>query len=74
MSKIKRKCYYDRRSNPVKYQKDDLILIRNESGKKIDKLFDGPYQVISEKEPNVIVLKNGKNETVHKNRTKPYVH
>lgn len=38
-----------------------------------DKLYDGPYKVISESEPNVTVQKGRKVETVPKNRTKPYV-
>lgn len=73
LSKHRRKCTWDRKCNPVQYEKDDLILIKNETGKKLNKLYLGPYKVISVNEPNVTVTKSGKIETVHKNRTKRYV-
>ena len=36
-------------------------------------LYKGPYKVMSENGPNVTVEKDGKVDSVHKNRTKPYV-
>lgn len=71
--KIERKCLYDRKCNPIEYKKGDLILLKNETGKKFDKLFNGPYPVLSENEPNVTIIKDNKQKTVHKNRTKKYV-
>lgn len=73
LSKLKRKTVWDKKCNPIRYRKGDLILIKNETGKKLDKLYDGPYTVISESEPNVTVKKGKQTETVHKNRTRPYV-
>lgn len=72
-SKIVRKVNYDQNKKPISYKKDDLILIRNESSNKMDRLFNGPYVVIEEVGPNVKIIKNGKVDTVHKNRTKPYI-
>lgn len=72
-SKIVRKVNYDQNKKTISYKKDDLILIRNESSNKMDRLFNGPYVVIEEVGPNVKIIKNGKVDTVHKNRTKPYI-
>lgn len=73
LSKLKRKDVWDKKCNSIKYQRGDLILIKNETGKKLDMLYKGPYKVISENGPNVTVEKDGKVDSVHKNRTKPYV-
>lgn len=73
ISKNKRKDSWDKKCNPIQYKKGDLILIKNETGKKLDKVFNGPYIVLSENEPNVTVKIEKKVETVHKNRTKRYV-
>ncbi|KAG7301395.1 hypothetical protein JYU34_014336 [Plutella xylostella] len=71
-SKVERKQKYDESIKPVKYNKDDLILIKNEGGNKLDTIWIGPYVVIQDNSPNVIINKDNKIETVHKNRTKPY--
>lgn len=71
-SKTMRKIQYDMTSNPITYKKDDLILIKNETGNKFEPIYSGPYVVVKDKSPNVEILKNNKLELVHKNRTKPY--
>lgn len=63
---------YDRSVNSIKYQKDDLLLLKNETGRKVDPLFEGPYKVIEDLGCNVKISKNNKIDLVHKNRTKPY--
>lgn len=73
LGKNNRKLVYDKKCNPISYKNGDLILIKNETGKKLEKLYDGPYTVLSESEPNVTVLKGDKPKTIHKNRTKRYV-
>ena len=71
-SKLKRKIYYDKYVNPVTYNVDDLILVKNEIGTKMDSLYSGPYKVVRDVTPNVEILKNGKIDIIHKNRTKLY--
>lgn len=72
-SKNERKNVYDKSVNPVTYAKDDLILVRNETANKLDCLYDGPFVVIEDIEPNVKILKNNKIDIIHKNRTKPFI-
>lgn len=69
-SKELRKKYYDKLSNSVTYKKDDLVLIKSETGKKFDNLFKGPFKVIEDDGVNVKLEIDGKIDLVHKNRTK----
>lgn len=70
--KVHRKQIYDKYVNPVKYKKNDLVLIKSETGDKLSAVFQGPYKVLEDCAPNVRVLKNDKEYLVHKNRTKLY--
>lgn len=71
-SKMLRKSRYDKYVNPKIYKPNDLILIKNEDCNKLDNVFNGPFVVLKDDSPNVQILKNGKVELVHKNRTKLY--
>lgn len=71
-SKIKRKNKYDMGINPINYKKGDLLLLRNPSENKMEPIYLGPYLVLSDLDCNVKILKNGKEDVVHKNRTKMY--
>lgn len=71
--KEKRKQNYDKYVNRIKYNPNDMLLVKNETGSKLDILYNGPYVVVEEQEPNVKILRNGKIEIIHKNRTKPFV-
>jgi transposase InsO family protein len=72
-SKLANKSLYDRNVLPFVYKKDDLVLIKNETGKKLSKLYNGPFKVVEDQGPNVIILNKGKNETIHKNRVKLFI-
>lgn len=72
-NKVIRKTKYDRNINPITYKENDLILVRNEVGNKFDSIYLGPYKVIKENSNNVEIMKNGKTDVVHKNRTKLFV-
>lgn len=72
-SKIIRKNKYDVYTNSVKYKENDLILVKNETGSKLDSLYLGPYKVVKDESPNVIIEKDGKLDSIHKNRTKLYL-
>lgn len=65
-----RKCVYDKNVNQVLYKEGDLILLKNETASKLDTLYNGPYIVIEDQEPNVKLIKKYNIEIVHKNRTK----
>ena len=73
LSKCNRKLSYDKNINPIVYKKDDLILIKSETGGKLDELYQGPFVVLEDIGPNVKILKNKKVDVVHKNRTKKFV-
>lgn len=73
-SKHNRKIKYDSKINSVTYKPNDLILLKNETGNKLDSIYLGPYVVIRDLAPNVEIMKNGKLDTVHKNRTKLFIH
>ena len=70
--KVERKIQYDKKVNPIKYKPNDQILLKNEVGKKLEKLYSGPYTVVQDLETNVEIIIEGKNELVHKNRTKMF--
>lgn len=72
LSKEKQKQYYDKTTNPIVYEKDSLILVKNETGRKLHPLYEGPYIVIEDLGCNVKIQKNNKYEIVHKNRTKMF--
>lgn len=71
-SKQSRKLYYDKYVNPIIYKKGDLLLVKNENCKKLDPLYLGPFSVVEDVSPNVIIYVDGKQKTVHKNRTRLY--
>ncbi|KAG7302874.1 hypothetical protein JYU34_012858 [Plutella xylostella] len=69
-SKISRKCLYDKNCNSVKYNTGDLILLKNQVGNKLDNVYEGPYKVLKDISPNVLISKKNKEILVHKNNTK----
>lgn len=71
-SKNKRKVYYDKKSHPIQCKVGDRVLLKNQIGNKLDKIYTGPYEIVEIDPPNVIILKNNKNYIVHKNNTKLY--
>lgn len=72
-SKTRRKELYDRNINKVNYKAGDQILLKNESGTKLEPLYKGPYEVVEEKSPNIIIKIDNKLVEVHKNRIKMYL-
>lgn len=72
LSKEKRKLNYDKKSNEIDYRIGQLVLLRNDSGLKMDPLFKGPYEILEIKSPNVAIKVNNKITYVHKNRIKMY--
>lgn len=68
--KQNRKLRYDRNSYPIVYHRGDLILLKNYTGTKLDRLYEGPYVVVEDLTPNVKIIKNNKEYLIHKNNTK----
>lgn len=71
-TKIIRKVNYDSNINPIIYKPNDQILLKEEIGNKLSPIYSGPYVVIRDLSPNVEIIKKGKIDLVHKNRTKLY--
>lgn len=71
-SKVKRKQIYDKKTNEISYKPGSKVLLKNESGNKVECLFKGPYFVVREDSPNITLQVDNKNIIVHKDRIKPY--
>ena len=71
-AKEKRKAKFDLKTKFVSYSIGDKILVRNDAGSKKDAIFNGPYTVVEDRAPNVIVKIGNKLVEIHKNRTKLY--
>nr|CAH7724105.1 unnamed protein product [Callosobruchus chinensis] len=55
------------------YSLGEKVLVHNSgSESKLEPIFKGPYIVLEDRDPNVILDVNGKQVEVHKNRIKPY--
>ena len=72
-SKMNRKERYDKHINPITYKPNDLILVKNETGNKLQSIYLGPYTVVRDLSPNVEIVNNGKIKLIHKNRTKLFI-
>lgn len=70
LAKEKRKCLYDTNCNPITYKEGDLLLLKNQVGNKLDRIYNGPYKVLKDMTSNVEILKDNKSIIVHKNNTK----
>lgn len=71
-SKHNRTSKYNNNVNPITYKKGNYVLIRNPSDNKMDPIYLGPYLVLEDLNCNVKILKNNKEYTIHKNRTKMF--
>ena len=61
------------KSKDFAYKKGDSILIKNETGKKLDLKYNGPYHVLEDMGTNVKVSINNKEDIVHKSRIKHFI-
>lgn len=74
-SKSISKNYYDKSLNPVKFDSNDLVLLKNENKKgKLAPLWLGPYKVVQSISKENTVVQVGKlRKTVHNNRLKHFI-
>lgn len=71
--KIANKKAYDKSLNPIKLKIGDLVKIVSEPYEKFNYIYDGPYEVKKIDDKNVeIILENGQNYKIHKNRIIKY--
>lgn len=75
-SKLKRKKRWDERKvRNVNVRVGGKVLIRNMSNNtKSDLIFKGPYDVVEDRNPHVIVNIGNKLVEIHRNKTKLYNH
>lgn len=72
--KTERKLKYDQnvKARDIDLAVGSLVLLKNETRKKLDPIYTGPYEVVSQDSVNCTIKYKGKNTIVHKNRIKPY--
>lgn len=71
-SKNKRKCRLDKNCKEINFKFNDKVLLKSETNNKLEAIYKGPYKVIKDEAPNIIIKINNKLITVHKNRVKKY--
>jgi hypothetical protein len=71
-SKTLRKEKFDENTKMKIFDTGDLVLLKNEERSKLDKVFNGPFEVISDNHPNLTLNIKGKNVVVHKNRVRRF--
>ena len=72
--KIKSKKQYDKKEHNENYNVKDLVLLKDNTQKnKLSPLWKGPYEVLDVLDTeNIIISRNRKQVTVHKNDVKKY--
>lgn len=73
-AKADRKLRYDRNTNNFELKIGDKVLLRKETGHKLDKRYEGPYDVVDIGINDNITIKTGskKQQIVHKDRLKKH--
>lgn len=69
-AKQRNKLYYDRNANPIQISVNDLVYLRREPYHKHSSIYSGPHQIKSIDGPNITLLIDNKNVTVHKDRVR----
>lgn len=74
LNKAKNKYYYDEKLTSLDLKIGDKVILRNDSGHKLDPVYLGPFEVVEIEKNNNIVIKTNKDkkQKVHKNRLKLY--
>lgn len=73
-SKLTRGEHSKDNSNGISVSIGDHVLVKNDTGHKLDKLYNGPFEVIEVDNRNNVRIKddNNKSSLVHKNRIRKY--
>lgn len=70
--KTKRTAEFNKTAELKIYYPGDLVWLKNETAKKLEAKYIGPYKVIEDLNPNLKILINKKEDLVHKSRVKSY--
>ena len=71
--KSKRVQNYNKSTEERIYNTGDLILIKNETGSKMDNVYNGPFKIMQDLGPNVEIEIGKTKDIVHKSRIKHLV-
>lgn len=73
-AKLLRKKHSEVKSFPININENDLVLVSNEAGHKLDQIYNGPFTVVRMDDRNNVLVSddNGTTSWVHKNRLKAY--
>lgn len=72
-SKSKRKILYDaKNTQATSFKAGDKVLLQNDAGTKMQPLYKGPFEIVKDEHPNVILKIKNREVTVHKDRIKMY--
>lgn len=55
------------------YKSKDLVLIKNETGSKLEQKFEGPYEVLEDLGSNLRIKIKDKIDIIHKNRIRKFI-
>jgi len=74
-NKNRNKLLYDHKANDIDISLGDQVLLKNETGHKLDPKYTGPYIVteIGDRDNIVITNNKQKKQTVHKDRLKIFI-
>ena len=74
-NKNRNKILYDQKVRNIDISVGDQVLLKNETGHKLDPKYTGPYKVTEIGDRDNIVITNNKNkiQTVHKDRLKIFI-
>lgn len=70
--KTQRKVNYDENKRQITFKVGELVLIKDETSKKLDARYKGPFKVIDDLGENVAIKINRKSDIAHKDRIKRY--
>lgn len=72
--KEKRKLTYDNKykTRDIEYVIGDFVVVKNETGNKLDNIFKGPYEIIKVEDKNLIIRVRNRNVKVNKDNVKIY--
>lgn len=60
-------------TKPRFYKEGEYIWLKNETAKKLEEKFLGPYKILEDQHPNVKIQIKNRQDVVHKNRIKPHI-
>ena len=72
-SKAKRTVFYNKKAKEIVYKPGTSVLLKNETGGKLDETYKGPFKIVQDLGPNVEIEIGKTKDIVHKSRIKHFV-